>query len=82
MPRDARVCEAKKPTVLLSVDLRLSVLTGGDVADSKKMALNNDGAIASFFERDTAYNISILGRHGRGCSAGVRCICSSFCSGR
>ena len=40
MPRDARVCEAKKPTVLLSVILRISVLTGGDVAESQKMALN------------------------------------------
>ena len=39
MPRDARVCEAKKPTVLLSVILRISVLTGGDVAESQKMAL-------------------------------------------
>ena len=40
MPRDTRVCEAKKPTVLLSVILRISVLTGGDVAESQKMALN------------------------------------------
>ena len=39
MPRDARGCEAKKPTVMLSVNLRISVLTGGDVADSQKMAL-------------------------------------------
>ena len=40
MPRDARVCEAKKPTVLLSVILRIFVLTGGDVAESQKMAFN------------------------------------------
>ena len=39
MPRDARGCEAKKPPVMLSVNLRIPVLTGGDVADSQKMAL-------------------------------------------
>ena len=36
MPGDAWGCEAKKPTVQLSVNLRVSVLTGGDVADSQK----------------------------------------------
>ena len=48
MPRDARVCEAKKPTVLLSVILRISILTGGDVADSQKMALKTSWRAALY----------------------------------